>query len=170
MGALIHRCGLPALLFACGPGPTTSDPTTPTSTPSATSTVTPTKVVRSAGGPDCKMKAMAKLTATITDAGMRTDLESSAAQDDVAPSDSTAVLEKLGPSLTACNPQQVEGCAYVTTSVAADGAVTATETFVSDGLPNDVVECLRKVIGGARFAAVPKAGKMTVPVTFTRSR
>lgn len=167
MGALIDRCILAALLFACGPGPTTSDPP---ATPTATSTSTPTKVVRSSGGPDCKIKAVQKLTATIADAGMRSDLESSPAQDDVAPGDATSVLEKLGPALTACNAAQVEGCAYVTTSVATDGAVTATDTFVSDGLSNDVVECVRKVIGGAHFAAVPKAGKMTVPVTFTRTR
>jgi hypothetical protein len=121
-------------------------------------------------GPDCKMKAMVKLTETITDAGMRSDLDASNAQEDVRPADSSAVIQKLSPKLTACNPTELEGCAYLTTSVEKDGTVSGVEPFVSDGLPREVVDCLAAVMKDARFQTVPKAGKMQVPVTFTRTQ
>jgi hypothetical protein len=133
--------------------------------------VTPTKQV--AMGPDCKMKAMEKLTATITDAGMRSELDASAElQEEVQPPDASTVLQKLSPKLTACNPTELEGCVYFTTTVERDGTVGAVETFVSDALPRDVLECLAGVLKEARFQPLPapKAGKMQVPVTFSRTR
>ena len=155
--------------FACGPGPT--EPSTPSPPmPTATTKITPTKPVSMALGPDCKMKAMEKLTSVITDAGMRSDLDASVREEEVQPADATAVLQKLAPKLTACNPNELEGCAYLTTTVTAEGAVVAVDTFVSDALPPEVVTCLAGVVMGAHFAAVPAAGKMTVPVTFTRTR
>lgn len=120
--------------------------------------------------PDCKMKALEKLTATMTDAGMRSDLDASVQQEEVSPADATAVLQKLAARFTACNPNQLEGCAYLTTTVEPEGTVGAVEPFVSDGLPRDVVACLNRVLKDARFAAVPKTGKMTIPVTFTRTQ
>ena len=44
------------------------------------------------------------------------------------------------------------------------------EPVVSDALPREVVECLVGVLKEARFEPLPKAGKMQVPVTFTRTR
>ena len=79
-------------------------------------------------------------------------------------------MEKLAPQLTACNPTELEGCAYLTTSVETDGRVSGSEVFVSDGLPADVVTCLQGVLKDAHFAPIAKAGKMTVPVSFTRTR
>ena len=122
-------------------------------------------------GPDCSTKAMEKLSATIMDAGMRSDLDAgTAVQEEVNPPDATAVLSKLSGKLTACNPTEAEGCAYLTTTVEKDGTVSAVEPFVSDALPPDVVSCLTGVLKEARYQPLPKAGKMQVPVTFTRTR
>lgn len=158
------------LLLACGPGPT--EPNAPNVAPTSTSSTTKTTPTKQmAMGPDCSTKAMEKLSATIMDAGMRGDLDAGAAvQEEVNPPDGTAVLSKLSPKLTACNPAQLEGCAYITTSVEKDGTVSAVEPFVSDALPREVVECLVGVLKEARFEPLPKAGKMQVPVTFTRTR
>ena len=82
----------------------------------------------------------------------------------------TIDLQKLSPKLTACNPVELEGCVFFTTSIEKDGAVSGVDPFVSDGLPRHVDECLAGVLKEARFEAGPKAGKMQVPVTFTRSR
>jgi hypothetical protein len=153
-------------LIACGPGPTEAN--APSVAPISTTNVTPTKQIHV--GPDCNTKAMVKLTATITDAGTSADLDASVAQEEASPADATLVLQKAAALLTACNPSELEGCAFFTTSVETDGTVSAVEPFVSDALPRDVLECLMGVLKGARFAAVPKAGKMTVPVTFTRTR
>lgn len=154
------------VLFACGPGPT--EPNMPPPPMPTATKITPTKPVHV--GPDCKMKAMEKITSVITDAGMRSDLDASVQQEEVQPADATAALQKLGPQLTACNPNELEGCAFFTTTVTTQGAVAAVDTFVSDALPPDVVACLAGVVKKAHFAAVPTAGKMTVPVTFTRTR
>jgi hypothetical protein len=60
---------------------------------------------------------------------------------------------------------------FFVTTVEKQGNVSATEVFVSDALPRDVIDCLANVLSKeARFAPVAKTGKMTVPVTFTRSR
>lgn len=102
---------------------------------------------------------------------MRSDLDAgTAVQEEVNPPDATAVLTKLSPKLTACNPTEVEGCAYLTTSVEKDGTVSAVEPFVSDALPADVIVCLTGVLREARFQPLPRAGKMQVPVTFTPRR
>jgi hypothetical protein len=48
--------------------------------------------------------------------------------------------------------------------------VSGVEPFVSDALPREVIDCLVGVLKDARFEPPPKAGKMQVPVTFSRSR
>lgn len=158
------------LLLACGPGPT--EPATPAPTPAGTSTTkfTPTKPVAMARGPDCNARAMEKLVSTITDAGTKPDVGAGAPGegDEVQPPNATATVQKLAPQLTACNPAELEGCAFFTTAVAGDGAVTAVDVFVSDGLPGEVVACLVGVLKTVKYEPVPRAGKMTVPVTFTR--
>ena len=116
------------------------------------------------------MRAMDKLAATVTDAGMRKDLDASVTEEEVNPSDASAVVRKAEPKLLACNPTEIEGCVFFVVSVEKEGNVSAVDPYVSDGLPREVLDCLTGVLKEARFAAVPKAGKMTVPVTFTRGR
>ena len=158
---------LVVVVIACGPGPT--EPNAPAGPPpAATTKTTPTKQIHV--GPDCNTKAMVKLTAVMTDAGTSSDLDASVAQEEVSPADATPILQKLAARLTACNPAELEGCAFFTTSVETNGTVSGVEPFVSDALPREVLDCLIGVLKDAHFAAVPKAGKMTVPVTFTRTR
>lgn len=171
VNASIGRTTLLVALVGCGPGPTEPNSPQPTTNATSTTKVTPTKPIAMPSGPDCSTKAMEKLSATIMDTGMRSDLDAgTAVQEEVNPPDATAVLSALSSKLTACNPTEIEGCAYLTTSVEKDGTVSAVEPFVSDALPADVVTCLTGVLRGARFQPLPKAGKMQVPVTFSRSR